>query len=334
MLLDSSMKYVYVLTSSEKDIYYEQFFLSLASMRLYNPDAIVIALIDEKTKRGLTGKRSGYEKFVSEIKVIDVPDELTQKEASRWIKTSIHHYVTDKFLFIDCDTIIAEKLEYDFPKDIKVGAVLDTHVTLENHHLKKGFQREDKGVGFSSSLKTNTRYNGGLILCGYDSQALDFFEKWHSLWIESKKKGCSQDMPALNQANYEMGNIITELGGEWNCQISHNGLPFLQNAKIIHNFAATLLSTEHPYKLASPAILASVKETGELSPQITKLLESPKTAFEPISRIISDRAVIDALESFLFFKIIKLSRRYPGPFKKWKAFTDFIARITKKLFRI
>ena len=328
------MKYVYVLTSSEKDIYYEQFLLSLASMRLYNPDAEVIALIDEKTKQGLTGKRSRYEKLVSEINVIGPPKELSQKEASRWIKTSIHHHVTGEFLFIDCDTIITEKLEYDFPKEIKIGAVLDTHVTLEMHHLQKYFQREDKSVGFSSSLNTNIRYNGGLILCKDDPQALDFFEKWHSLWIESRKKGCSQDMPALNQANYEMGNVITELGGEWNCQISHNGLPFLQNAKIIHIFAATLLSTEHPYKLASPAVLASVKETGELSPQITKLLENPKTAFQPISRIISDKAVIDSLESFLFFKLIKFTRRYPGLFKKWKAFTDFITRITKKLFRI
>jgi hypothetical protein len=69
------MKYVYVLTSSEKDIYYEQFFLSLASMRLYNPDAEVIALIDDKTKRGLTGKRSGYEKLISEVKTITPPNE-------------------------------------------------------------------------------------------------------------------------------------------------------------------------------------------------------------------------------------------------------------------
>ena len=328
------MKYVYVLTSSEKDVYYEQFLLSLASMRLYNPDSEVIALIDDKTKRGLTGKRSGYEKLVSEIKVINAPGELSQKEASRWIKTSIHQHVTGEFLFIDCDTIITEKLEYDFPGEIKIGAVLDTHVTLEMHHLQKYFRREDTAVGFSSSLKTNMRYNGGIILCRDEPQALDFFEKWHSLWIESKKKGCSQDMPALNQANYEMGNVITELAGEWNCQISHNGLPFLHNAKIIHCFASVLLSTEHPYRLASHDILSSIKETGELSEQIKKLLGSPKTAFEPISRIISDKAVIDSLEGFLFFKLIKFIRRYPGPLKKWKSFTDFITRISKRIFKL
>ena len=135
------MKYVYVLTSSEKDTYYEQFLLSAASMRVYNPDSEVIALVDDKTKQGLTGKRAGYEKLVSSVKVITPPNELSQKEVSRWIKTSIHHYIEGEFILIDCDTVITDKLEHDFPKNIKIGAVLDTHVTLEKHHLQKYFQR-------------------------------------------------------------------------------------------------------------------------------------------------------------------------------------------------
>lgn len=66
------MKYVYVLTSSENDFYYEQFFLSITSMRLYNPNAEIIVLIDEKTKKGLIGKRSGYEPLASEtVQIFD-----------------------------------------------------------------------------------------------------------------------------------------------------------------------------------------------------------------------------------------------------------------------
>jgi hypothetical protein len=331
MRLGNDNKYVYVLTSSENDIYYEQFFLSLASMRLYNPDAEVIALIDEKTKRGLTEKRCGYEKLVSEIKVIAPPDEFSQKEASRWLKTSIHRYITGEFLFIDCDTIITDKLDYDLPSGIKIGAVLDNHVTLEKHHLQKFFQKEDTSVGFSSSLKTNRRYNGGLIFCGGDSQALDFFEKWHSLWIESRKRGCSQDMPSLNQANYEMSNIITELSGELNCQISHNGLPFLHNAKIIHYYATSLNSADPAFKLSSPPVFASIKETGELSPEIMKLLENPKSAFEPLSRIVSDNAVIEALDSSFLFKLIRFNKRHPWLSKRWNDFSVFIVQSVKRL---
>ena len=203
------MKYVYVLTSCEKDTYYEQFFLSLTSLRLYNPEADIIVLIDNKTKSELSGIRSGYEKLISEIKIINVPCEYSQKESSRWIKTSLHHYISGDFIFIDCDTIITEKLEYNFPPEIKIGAILDTHVTLENHHLRINFQKEDIKAGFSSSLKINKRYNGGIILYQDDTQSSIFFEKWHSLWIEGVKSGCSQDMPSLNQANFLMNDFIS-----------------------------------------------------------------------------------------------------------------------------
>ena len=331
MRLGNNVKYVYVLTSSGNDIYYEQFFLSLVSMRLYNPDAEVIALTDKRTKQGLNGKRSGYEKYVSEIKVINSPDEFSQKEASRWLKTSVHRYFTGEFLYIDCDTIITDKLDNELPPDIKIGAVLDNHVTLENHHLKNFFQKEDTHIGFSSSLKTNRRYNGGLIFCGSDSQAPDFFEKWHSLWTESRKSGCSQDMPALNQANYEMGNIITELDGEMNCQISHNGLPFLHDAKIIHYYATSLNSVDPAFKLSSPRIFDSIKETGEISPEIMKLLENPRSAFEPLSRIVSDNAVIEALDSSFFFKLIRFNKRHPWLSKRWNGFSSSLMQSVKRI---
>ncbi|MCL1927436.1 MAG: glycosyltransferase [Treponema sp.] len=304
------MKYVYVLASCEHDDYYEQFLLSLASFRLYNPNAAVIALIDEKTKQNLNGKRSRYEEFISETKIINVPLEYSQKEASRWIKTSVQHYISGDFLYIDCDTIIAEKLDYDFPSDIAIGAVLDTHVTLEYHHLKNHFNKEDKKLGFSSSFKSNNRFNGGLLYCRNDSPARDFYEKWHSLWIESRKNGCSQDMPSLNQANYELGGIIAELNGEWNCQISHNGLPWLANAKIIHYYATSLSSLEPAYKLASSAVINSLKETGEISPEILMYIKKPKNAFDPFSRIISDKSTIHALDKSLLFKSIRFFKRH------------------------
>ena len=306
------MKYVYVVTSTEKDLYYEQFLISAASLRLHNPDAEIIVLTDNATNKSLNGGRSAYEQYISDKKVITTPSDFSAKESSRWIKTSIHHHVSGEFLFIDCDTVITETLNQHFPEEIKIGAVLDTHATLDKHHLRTHFQKEDMNVGFASSLKSNVRYNGGLIYHSEYPSAEIFFEKWHSLWIESMKKGCSQDMPSLNQANYEMNNIITALDGEWNCQISHNGLPFLADSKIIHYYATSLVSLVPAYKLASPAILGSIKESGELSPEILRLLENPKTAFEPFSRIISDKKTINAIDHSLFFKLLRFGSRLAG----------------------
>jgi len=296
---------------------------------MYNPDAKVVVLIDEKTKQNLTGKRSGYAQYVSETKIIKVPDNYSQKEASRWIKTSIPRHVSGDFLYIDCDTIISKKLDYNFPAEVKIGAVLDKHVTLDAHHKHDFFREEDKSAGFVSSIKTNIRYNGGLIYCSSDPAAVDFFEKWHSLWKEGLKKGCSQDMPSLNQANYEKGNIITELNGEWNCQISHNGLNFLYNAKLIHYYATSLLLLASPYKLASAKIFSSVKETGVISSEITELLKNPLAAFEKNTRIISGY-ILDIFDSPLFKLLIWLRDCHNSIYKMLNSILRFFVNKLKK----
>jgi len=282
---------------------------------LHNPNAYIIALIDSKTKEGLTGKRSGYEQVVCETVTITSPKELSQKEVSRWIKTSMKKYITGDFLYIDCDTVITGKLEHNFPPELQIGAILDTHVPLLKHHLDAHFKDEDKKIGFTSSFETGIRYNGGVIFCRDSAPGDDFFSKWHSLWLISNKKGNHHDMPALNQANRESSGVITELAGEWNCQITHNGLPYLSNSKIIHYFATAFTFVHCPFLLASNAVLASVKETGKISPEITELLKNPKAAFEQDSRIISGREELDAVNSKLFSLILRVRKKNPKLFK-------------------
>ena len=320
------MKYVYVLTSSETDLYYEQFFLSVVSLRLHNQNACIVALIDSKTKEKLTGKRSGYEQFVSETVIITAPQELSQKEVSRWIKTSAKKYVSGDFLYIDCDTVIAGTLDFDFPPEIKIGAILDTHVPLVKHHLAVHFENEDRKLKFSS-FETGKRYNGGVIFCRDTPAGDDFFSRWHSLWLYSNEKGNHHDMPSLNQANHDMGGIITELGGEWNCQITHNGLPFLYSSRIIHYYATAFNFVNCPYLPGSRAVLTSVKDTGGISDEIMEMLKNPKAAFEPDSRIISGKAELDAVNSKLFSLVLRIRKKKPKLFKFLNsAIIRFLAR--------
>ena len=307
------MKCVYVLTSQKDDYYYEQFLLSIISFNLYNAKSDSILIVDEITKQNLTANRTLYENYISEIIVAKVPANFSQKEASRWIKTSIPNYISGEFLYIDCDTIITENLNYIFSNEIKIGAVFDTHVKLDRHHLFNNFQNEDIKAGFISSLKSNIRFNGGVIYCDGSSLSLSFFKKWHSLWLEGLKKGCSQDMPSLNQANFE-DNIITELNGEWNCQISYNMLPYLYNAKIIHYFSTSLYIQTSPYILSSPKIFNQIKDTGEISKEIYTLLKNPKTSFQEESQIIAGKEILDSINCNLFLKLFWLRKKMPNLF--------------------
>jgi lipopolysaccharide biosynthesis glycosyltransferase len=324
------MNYVYVLTSSQDDMYYEQFFLSITSLRLYNPNAFTVILTEKNTEKCLSGNRRNYEKYASQTKLITVPDGLSQKEASRWIKTSMRQYITGDFLYIDCDTIITGNLDCTSLQGISLGAVSDCHVPLKNHHYYRQFRDENMALGFNSVLEYDNYYNGGVIYCGDTPDSWRFFERWHALWNDCRKKGNSQDMPSLNRANYELHNIISEIGGEWNCQISNNGLPFLAQAKIIHYFATALFFMASPFSFSSETVLSSIKKTGEISGELFKKLQNPRSAFESNSVIISDNDVLAIINSSVFSALRRLRKRNRKLFYTLDAFFYRLTSILKR----
>ncbi|GHV81051.1 hypothetical protein AGMMS49944_28420 [Spirochaetia bacterium] len=309
------MKYVYVLVSSVQDTYYEQFLLSVTSLRLKNPDAYITVLCDSKTKQNLQDKRNGYENIVSDIKIVPAPDNLSQKEVSRYIKTSMRRYVDGDFLFIDCDTIITDTISDIISVPMDIGAVLDKHRTIDFHSMGSYIIENDERLGFKSST-TNKHYNSGIIFCKDTAKAHSFFDTWHELWIHSNRKGITVDQPSFNEAIFRNRDIFIELNGIWNCQIAFNGIPYLSDAKVIHYYASSLITQIPPYSLASEDNLDFIKKTGTVSSAMLKQLQKPKGAFVADSRIIAGDAALDVVNSNFFAKLLWLRRKHPVIFEK------------------
>jgi hypothetical protein len=240
-------------------------------------------------------------------------------------------YITGDFLYIDCDTIIADNLDCTFPDAIKIGAIPDSHIPFTSHHYYRQFRDENLKLGFDSIKETDSYYNGGVIFCKNSPESYAFFEMWHSLWKETLNKGNSQDMPSFNRANYILNNIITEIGGEWNCQISNNGIPFLHHAKILHYFATSLDFLTSPFLLASKTVLSSIKEFGTISIEILEKLHDPKSAFELNSKIISDRDVIEILDSSFFSVLRRLRKKNKKIFEIFDTFIYHLSVFLKNL---
>lgn len=72
------MKYVYVLTSTPKDLYYEQCLMSVFSLKAHNPNAQVQILVDNKTAESFTAenKRDGLKKIGAEIISVDFDESM------------------------------------------------------------------------------------------------------------------------------------------------------------------------------------------------------------------------------------------------------------------
>jgi len=331
------MQYLYTLTSSPKDNYYEQFLLSAASLKLKIPDAQIVLLYDSKTKETLTGKRSEYEKLVSKVIIAETPAEISQVEISRWVKTSMRRLVSGDFLFIDCDTIITDDLSSITETGIKFGACLDKHSLIEKHGKRNSIIEIEKRLEFTSYL-SGRHFNSGVIFCADTPETCKIFDRWHELWLFSKNKNVQRDQPSFNMAIYENSSLFTELHGTWNCQIAYNGLPYLANSKIIHYFASDLNFNISPFILASEKTFKQIKETGAIAGDTLELLKNPRAAFVDESRIIAGDDMLFVVNSSFFESVFLMQKKMMWFFKflnglcsVGKKFTKFfITRTSRK----
>jgi hypothetical protein len=194
------------------------------------------------------------------------------------------------FLYIDGDTIIAEDLCAIENIDIDIGAVLDDHIYLSEYEkyrptrlreVKAMFKKREFNFGFDFKIY----FNGGIFFCRDCEAGHDFFNEWHRLWLHCFELGMPTDQPSLNQANFNLGNVIRELDGIWNCQLMHDGaLKYLHDAKIIHYFATHV--HEKFFLLANKEYTEEIKETGIVDQKTMDMLKNPKAHIASNTRIM------------------------------------------------
>lgn len=299
------MTFVYVLVSTDKDYYLEQLYISLLSLRRYHPNDEVIILVDQNTFKTIEGKRRKILDF-AKIQSVDVPDHFNNKARSRWLKTSMNKYISGSFIFIDCDTVICGDLSGLRAFNRGIYCVLDKHLLLPEHENKKYIKRHVKKLNFHYSSQYH--FNSGLIVYNESEDSKSLFDKWHELWLYSFSQGVVIDQTSFNEANFLCGNIINELGGIYNCQISDNGLKFLADALIIHYFASNIVLYDSPYLLADKELYKKIKSGEILDSDLNLMLEYPKKQFSKKVKLLSDDAQINYYYSFfgrVFFRLYK-----------------------------
>lgn len=334
------MKYVYVLTSTPKDLYYEQALMSAYSLRKTNPSAQIIVLVDNKTNASFTeeNKRTALKKYANQIISIDFEDDVPNIDRSRLIKTAIPEHVSGSFLYIDCDTIICDDLSDIEKEDAVTAGVLDGHCMLDEHIHKQYFLARDKKLGFSGTKKLGANINGGLILAKagteeQKAQSIELFKQWNEIWKYSAyTKHDKHDQSALNEANYRTGLKMKFLDGKWNCQPSHGGLAFLKDAKIIHYYSSEFSGKNYIpyYKLADKALQERIKEAGDIPEDIKQMICEPKFQFNSV-HLINDSRIISIMQSPLTFTLADIKAHCPLLFNLMEAFVGGLRGMAKKL---
>jgi lipopolysaccharide biosynthesis glycosyltransferase len=259
-------------------------------------------MVDDITEANLTGKRSEIFKLITELKSVKIDSRFNKKARSRYLKTSMRQIIEGDFLYIDVDTIIAEDLSDIENIDIDIGAILNDHTYLSEYEKYRPARlREIKAAfkkrGFNSGFDFKIYFNGGIFLCRDCKAGHDFFNEWHRLWLHCFELNMLNDQPSLNQANFNLGNVIKELDGIWNCQLIHDGaLKYFHDAKIIHYFATNV--HEKFFLLANKEYTEEIKETGIVDQKIKDMLKNPKAHIAPNTRImLVDRSLREFYDS-------------------------------------
>ncbi|MCR5464834.1 MAG: hypothetical protein K6F06_09925 [Bacteroidales bacterium] len=224
-------KVVYVLVCSQEDHYYEQFLLSLCSLRTHNPDLPVEVVTDPASHAYVTGKREPLLDGVL-FNVASTPGGDDNLYKSRYLKTSLRPIVKGDFLFLDTDTLVCEPLDgVDMIEaDIAAAASMNGQNRILNER-KKGFLKR----GGFGSFSRGPYYNSGVLFVRDTDASRNLFESWHKSWQKSFGNGVPFDQPALFAADFEKGFIIKELAPVWNCLVTKDGGPhYFKKAKIIH----------------------------------------------------------------------------------------------------
>lgn len=294
-------KIVYVLTSTEQDLFLEQTLLSVYSLRLYNPDADVLLVVDDHTDKTLVGQRREILKYVSHKIVVDIPSSYNQKQRSRFLKTSLRDIVQGDFLFIDSDTIIAASLADIDNTNVIIGAVPDLHEgkipanRLYKHYIKK----------MNWKISVGTYFNSGVLFCKDSLDAYTFYHNWHENWLESVKKGFFIDQPALAKTDMMLNGIIKDLNGEWNCQSETlECISFMYKAKIIHYFGGAIAKSY--YNFLNNDIFKKLKDNkGILSSDVKYLVQNAKIMLS-MPYTISGKRLLNIRKTFIFRCINKL----------------------------
>ena len=273
---------VYVLVSSEKDVFLEELWVSVWSLRRYEPDVTVNVVVDKPTAERIKANRE-LVALVTNVVVADVPEKYTPKERSREIKTRIRELIKGDFFYIDTDTVICKPLDDIDSCECDVAGIPDSNVWLKDNPFGGGMVGSVKGIFGSDVSNRGYLINGGVIYAKDNEVAHELFRRWNKNWTYSSfEKGNSQDQPALWQSDHEMGNVIGLLPDVYNSQVAMS-LQYFADAAIVHFLHMSFIPDQSYSPYLCQKIYKDIKVVGTLTPEIKNLIVNCKSSFAPMT---------------------------------------------------
>lgn len=274
---------IYVLVANDNNLYLEEMWVSLFSLRQCHLNVNVKVLVDEETNLYID-KFPKLRELISEIVVVPTPAGYNAKQRSRQIKTTVRNVIVGDYLFIDTDTVICkplfdanETLGYANENYGFIFAVPDEHLPLAEHLFPP--TNEVKRIFNEDCSDSKFWFNSGVMYVKDTPEAHEFYKRWNENWTYSCfEKGNSQDQPALLKTDKEFGYAITELPGIYNAQVALS-LKYFADAAILHWWHMDFIDNQDYSPYFSLKIYNELKAAGGITPEIAEQIVNAKQSF-------------------------------------------------------
>ncbi len=283
---------VYALIADRKGTFLFETWASIYSLRIFEPDRFVCVCCDKETSEYIR-EYPELVKLINDIIVVPVPDSYNNTQRSREIKTSVRKHVKGKFLFVDTDTIFCGTLEFIDNLKCDVAAVPEFHMHLENSLYREKYISSVKTFFGDDISDARCQYNSGVIFAADTNKAFELYERWHNNWyysaIQTGINKRTADQPPLTKSDKDMGYVIKELPGEYNCQMALS-IKHFHEAKIIHFIHFSLLPTPENSFL-DRSIYKQIKDDNGITETSAEMIRNCKAAFITPSAIIDGKTI-------------------------------------------
>lgn len=276
---------VYVVVSSDEDMFLEELWASVFSLRLFHPEATVKVLADAPTVQRIHA-RPALDRMITDVMSVPVPEEMSAFARSRVIKTTIRNVIDGAYLYIDTDTIITHSLEEIDAVGYDIAAVPDAH-----QPFRLDYYRASKIARLKDSFNLDISdaeyfFNGGVLYVADNELTRRFYQRWYENWrsylIDYVRRA---DQPPLVKTDKEFGYVIRPLADVFNCQLSLS-VRFLHDAYIVHFIHMDFIS-DHSYSpFMSGAIYREIKAANAITPHVEELIRHCKSSFETPSIVV------------------------------------------------
>lgn len=318
---------VYVVVSSEKDLFLEELWASLFSLRIYHPEATVKVLVDAPTAKRIHATPA-LNAMITEVVTVEVPEHYSPMACSRVIKTTIRNTIDGPFLFMDTDTVVCHSLDDVDNLDCDIAAVPDLHHPLKSHMAKNLIENRGKQY-FDKDLSDATYYfNSGVMYVADNEQTHKFYQQWYKNWESYfSQSGHGADQPALIATDKEFGYIIQKLPDVFNCQMALT-VKFLHEAFIVHFFHMDFVKDQSYSPFMGLDIYREIKRAGGITPHAEELIRNCKSSWDTTTMIVGKPQI-----DFLFSPTGQAFTFLRSQNKTWSRILDWLAKKIIKYYR-